>query len=243
MKEENIKSEYQRKVDKSLIPTCNIMGVNIAAINMNWLLKYIDENLSDIKGDYICVSNVHTTVTSYEDAAYCAVQNGGLMAIPDGGPLSSVGRKRGYSDMDRTTGPSLMGEIFKISAEKGYSRFKLRLLFVDRRYQNNENNWYDRIVGKMDMQTRLWFQECSYNNKTTLSPLVISELSEEEELEFINVYLEAYLNNVADDDTKVKYSSVLPDTVDQIYSNFKTALKEECDRPLFVAVYKIYKKV
>lgn len=67
MKEENIKSEYQRKVDKSLIPTCNIMGVNIAAINMNWLLKYIDENLSDIKGDYICVSNVHTTVTSYED--------------------------------------------------------------------------------------------------------------------------------------------------------------------------------
>lgn len=70
MKEENVKSEYQRKVDKSLIPTCNIMGVNIAAINMNWLLKYIDENLSDIKGDYICVSNVHTTVTSYEDAAY-----------------------------------------------------------------------------------------------------------------------------------------------------------------------------
>ena len=48
------------------------MGVNIAAINMNWLLKYLDENLSDIKGDYICVSNVHTTVTSYEDAAYCA---------------------------------------------------------------------------------------------------------------------------------------------------------------------------
>lgn len=123
MKEENVKSEYQRKVDKSLIPTCNIMGVNIAAINMNWLLKYIDENLSDIKGDYICVSNVHTTVTSYEDAAYCAVQNGGLMAIPDGGPLSSVGRKRGYSDMDRTTGPSLMGEIFKISAEKGYRHY------------------------------------------------------------------------------------------------------------------------
>lgn len=39
MKEENVKSEYQRKVDKSLIPTCNIMGVNIAAINMNWLFK------------------------------------------------------------------------------------------------------------------------------------------------------------------------------------------------------------
>ena len=40
MKEENIKGEYQRKVDKSLIPTCNIMGVNIAAINMNWLFSF-----------------------------------------------------------------------------------------------------------------------------------------------------------------------------------------------------------
>ena len=75
------------------------------------------------KGDYICVSNVHTTVTSYEDASYCAVQNGGLMAIPDGGPLSTVGQKRGHKNMSRTTGPSLMGEVFKISAEKGYRHY------------------------------------------------------------------------------------------------------------------------
>lgn len=115
--------QFKRKVDKTLIPTCNIMGVNIAAINMEWLMSYIDQNLSDIKGDYICVSNVHTTVTSYEDASYCAVQNGGLMAIPDGGPLSSVGQKRGYKDMARTTGPSLMGEIFEISAKKGYRHY------------------------------------------------------------------------------------------------------------------------
>ena len=27
------------------------------------------------------------------------------MAIPDGGPLSTVGRKRGFSKMERTTGP------------------------------------------------------------------------------------------------------------------------------------------
>ena len=54
-----MRSSYQRKVDKKQIPTCNIMGVNIAAINMEWLLEYLDKNLEDIKGDYICVSNVH----------------------------------------------------------------------------------------------------------------------------------------------------------------------------------------
>ena len=115
--------KYKRKVDKSLIPTCNILGVNIAAINMEWLVNYLEKNIMEIKGDYICVSNVHTTVTSFEDAAYCAIQNNGLMAIPDGGPLSTVGRKRGYENMERTTGPSLMREIFEISTKKGYRHY------------------------------------------------------------------------------------------------------------------------
>lgn len=121
--EENNLKKYVRKVNKSQIPTCNIMGVNIAAINMEWLMKYLDKNLKDLSGDYICVSNVHTTVTAYEEPEYCAVQNGGIMAIPDGGPLSTVGRKRGHKNMERTTGPSLMGEIFKITVEKGYRHF------------------------------------------------------------------------------------------------------------------------
>lgn len=116
-------TKYVRKVDKSQIPICNIMGVNIAAINMEWLLKYLDNNLKDLSGDYVCVSNVHTTVTSFEESDYCAVQNGGIMAIPDGGPLSTIGRKRGHKDMARTTGPSLMGEIFKVTAKKGYRHF------------------------------------------------------------------------------------------------------------------------
>ena len=98
--------EYNHGVDKSLIPTVNILGVNIAAINMDWLLQFTQENIDKLAGDYICVSNVHTTVTSSEDEEYKAIQNGGIMAIPDGGPLSTVGRKRGAKEMARTTGPS-----------------------------------------------------------------------------------------------------------------------------------------
>lgn len=114
---------FKRVVQKADIPTCNIMGVDIAAIDMEWLLNYLNDNIKSLAGDYICVSNVHTTVTAYEDKEYCKVQNGGVMAIPDGGPLSSVGQKRGFSGMRRTTGPSLMGEIFKISVPKGYRHY------------------------------------------------------------------------------------------------------------------------
>ena len=110
-------------MEKTLIPTCNIMGVNIAAINMQWLIDFTKKYIKELSGDYMCVSNVHTTVMSYDDAAYCSVQNGGIMAIPDGGPLSSVGRKRGFSEMERTTGPDYLKEVLKISAEEGYRHY------------------------------------------------------------------------------------------------------------------------
>lgn len=114
--------KFVRRIDESKIPTCNILGVNIAAINMKWLIEFTENNIKNLSGDYMTVSNVHTTVTAMENPEYCAVQNGAVMAIPDGGPLSTVGRKRGY-EMERTTGPSYMEEIFKISAEKGYSHY------------------------------------------------------------------------------------------------------------------------
>lgn len=114
---------YQHAVNKSSIPTVNILGVDIAAINMNWLLLFTNKHIKELSGDYICVSNVHTTVTSYEDETYKEVQNGGIMAIPDGGPLSSVGRKRGAKNMSRTAGPSYMGEVLRMSAMYGWKHY------------------------------------------------------------------------------------------------------------------------
>lgn len=116
-------AEYVHKVDKSQIPTCNILGVEIAAIDMEWLLRFTVKNIKGLSGDYMCVANVHTTVTAYEDLEYRAVQNGGIMAIPDGGPLASVGQKRGNRNMRRTAGPSYMREILKISEQNGYRHF------------------------------------------------------------------------------------------------------------------------
>ena len=115
--------KFQHAVDRSAIPTVTILGVEIADINMPWLLRFTDENIKLLGGDYICVANVHTTVRSSEDEAYRAIQNGSILTIPDGGPLSTVGRKRGATQIARTTGPDYMGEIFKISAEKGYRHY------------------------------------------------------------------------------------------------------------------------
>lgn len=109
--------------DKPKLEICNILGVNINVTNMQDTVKVITENLESIKGDYICVSNVHTTVTAYEDKLYRDIQNGGFMALPDGKPLSLISRKRGFKGAERVTGPDLMEELFKVSEEKGYKHY------------------------------------------------------------------------------------------------------------------------
>ena len=114
---------FEHRVDKGRIPVCPIMGVKLAAIDMPWLLRFTEEHLKELSGDYICVSNVHTTVTAYKDPQYLAVQNGGILAIPDGGPLSSTGRKRGYSQMRRVTGPDYMRACLEVGREKGWRHY------------------------------------------------------------------------------------------------------------------------
>ena len=131
---------FEHEVDKNLIPTCNILGVDIAAIDMDWLLEFTKENITNLSGDYMCVSNVHTTVTAFEDKDYRTVQNGGIMAIPDGGPLSSVGRRRGHKKMSRTTGPSYMGEIFKLSAQYGWKHY----------FYGSKQETLDKLKGELE---------------------------------------------------------------------------------------------
>lgn len=110
-------------MEEMIISRCNILGTQIAAINMDAALTFIKDNLRELKGKYFCISNVHTTVMSYEDASYRKIQNEAVLALPDGKPLSVVCRKRGYPDADRVTGPDLMGEIFKCSHERGYTHY------------------------------------------------------------------------------------------------------------------------
>lgn len=102
---------------------CKILKTNINVTDMEHTISYITRNLDSLKGDYICVSNVHTTVMAYRDKEYRRVQNSAAMALPDGQPLSIVSRKRGFSEARRVPGPDLMPAILDLSQEKGYRHY------------------------------------------------------------------------------------------------------------------------
>lgn len=112
-----------RLVDVRMMDTCNIMGVDIVVTDMGKTLRTIEKKLEDWRGKYICVANVHTTVTAHKDKNYQEVQQGAAMALPDGGPLSQYSREQGYTEAQRVTGPDLMREILKISPQKKWRHY------------------------------------------------------------------------------------------------------------------------
>lgn len=102
---------------------CEILKTNINVTNMADTISFMESNLDALRGKYICVSNVHTTVMAYENEKYRMIQNSAAMALPDGAPLSGYSRRAGFKNAGRVTGPDLMLELFRISQKKGYRHF------------------------------------------------------------------------------------------------------------------------
>lgn len=93
--------------------TTRILGVNVAITNMHDVIEYLVSQLEQLRGKYVCLTNVHTTVMSHDDADYCKVQNEAFLALPDGRPLALIERLRGFSQADQTAGPDLMPAMWK----------------------------------------------------------------------------------------------------------------------------------
>ena len=92
--------------------TCNILGLDILVTDMEKTVNLIEQNIEQLRGKYICVGNVHTTVMAHDDPQYHTVQADAAFVLPDGGPLSGYSRKHGFPEAERVTGPDLMLALF-----------------------------------------------------------------------------------------------------------------------------------
>lgn len=90
-----------------------ILGVHVAVTSMEEVLELILGRLKEVRGQYICFSNVHTTVMARESEAYRRIQNSAFLALPDGGPLALVQRLRGFKGAKKVSGPDAMPALWK----------------------------------------------------------------------------------------------------------------------------------
>lgn len=102
---------------------CLIGKVGISVVNMAQSLQLLDEQVERGRPAYVCVTAVEGTVLSQRDVEFCRIQNESFLTVPDGMPLTWYGRLVGERDIERVTGPDLMMEILRVSAQRGYSHY------------------------------------------------------------------------------------------------------------------------
>jgi N-acetylglucosaminyldiphosphoundecaprenol N-acetyl-beta-D-mannosaminyltransferase len=68
---------------------------------------------------YVCVSNVHVTMESYDSADYRAIVNAADLVTPDGMPLVWALRLFGVAEATRVYGPTLMVNVLERAAARG----------------------------------------------------------------------------------------------------------------------------
>lgn len=103
--------------------TNRILGVNIAVTNMQDTVKLIVEHIDELKGQFICLSNVHTTIMAYDSPQYSQIQNAAFLALPDGSPLALVHRLRGYKEAQQVAGPDLMPALWNATENMQISHY------------------------------------------------------------------------------------------------------------------------
>ena len=145
------------------ISRVSVIGVPISAVNMDSCIEEIFRDFENTRGKYICVSNVHTTVMAHDDPEYLRAQSDSFLSVPDGKPLSVVGKKK-FPEMGRVTGPDLMRRIFEDSKDR-----ELRHFF----YGNSKEN-LETFVNAMKKDYP-WLNICGYE------PSVFRDMTSEEE--------------------------------------------------------------
>lgn len=101
----------------------SIIGVPISAVTMESALCFVDRQFEQLRGEYICASNVHTTVIAHENPVYWKAQSESIMSLPDGKPLSVIGRRRTSVTMEKVTGTHFMQNTFTDNRFSGKKHF------------------------------------------------------------------------------------------------------------------------
>ncbi|MBQ7464490.1 MAG: WecB/TagA/CpsF family glycosyltransferase [Lachnospiraceae bacterium] len=102
---------------------CPVLGIKINTGRLEEAAQYITDERNNLKGSYVCFSNVHTTVMAYKNGNYRKALEGAAIVFADGKPVAAEQQKKGFKEASRIAGPDFMKEIFERSRDGSVSHF------------------------------------------------------------------------------------------------------------------------
>lgn len=97
----------------------NILGVPIAAVNIQRAIDRINMWIDRGEQTYVTVTGVHGIMESQRDPALLKIHQRAGMCVPDGMPTVWLGWHHGHKTMDRVYGPELMLRFMEQSVQRG----------------------------------------------------------------------------------------------------------------------------
>ena len=101
----------------------DVLGVKVSAVDMKRSLDLSDRWTAAGKPGYICVTGVHGVMEAQRDPGLRHILNHAAINLPDGMPMTWLGRLQGFKGMDRVFGPDFMAAMCLISVERSYRNF------------------------------------------------------------------------------------------------------------------------
>ena len=90
-----------------------LFGVKYSVSKTEEAVLHVIRHIRELSGNYICFSNVHTTVMAKENPDYRDVLNGAAFVFPDGKPIVARQLSRGFIGAERVAGPDFMANMFR----------------------------------------------------------------------------------------------------------------------------------
>lgn len=101
----------------------HVLGVKVSAVDMQQAIEAADQWIVRGTPGYICATGVHGVMEAQSDLSLRQILNDAVLNIPDGMPMTWVGRLQGHREMDRVFGPDFMIAMCRIAAQRGYRTF------------------------------------------------------------------------------------------------------------------------
>lgn len=101
----------------------NVLGVNYTITTISEAVFYVRHHLDKLEGQYICFSNVHTTVMAHDRKDVLEAENSSVFTFTDGAPVARALRHQEESDAIRMAGPDFMKEMLISSMDGKTSHY------------------------------------------------------------------------------------------------------------------------
>lgn len=98
---------------------CEIMSMTVDIVDVESAVLRIEDLITLRSGAYVCVSNVHMCMETFDCSDFCSVVNGADLVIPDGRPIFWGQRLLGAKYAEQVRGQDIMNALCSISASRG----------------------------------------------------------------------------------------------------------------------------